>query len=367
MSIMFRCPCGRTMVADSDRAGAVVTCPNCRRALKVPTGKERGVELASVPAAAKTRTSRLCQRCGKDIPVDSQICPHCRAIQMEVAPAAPQAQAPAASAKAAPAARAAPAPGVMYGGYRGSWWTRLSAGGKAGILVGASVFVILLVIIGIVAYSSWSAGQLQEARDKAQKYLAEGRKLEDLGKFQEAYELYSFTTLKATLRASEFAKDRELAETLHTRYVALQYLAPVTQTRESIQWKPKNQEELDQARAHCREMYSAYRQLALAVGEAGLEAIQVGQTNPSQAAFDEKVAKTVDAFVLLISKTDEQQRALTTFQQMTAAIKELGYANRHWNDADGGKQRNQYLLNAKSRLEGMKEIASRPGCPEDIW
>lgn len=363
MSIMFRCPCGRTMVAESDRAGAIVTCPNCRRALKVPTGKDRGVELAAAPAGAKTRTSRRCQRCGKDIPVDSQICPHCKAIQVEAAAPAAQPQAPV----AAPKAAARPASTVVLGGYHGSWWTRLPTAGKTGVLVGVFVFVILLVIILIVSYSSWSAGQLQEARDKAQKYLAEGRSLEDQGKFEKAYVLYSFTSIKETLRASELAKDRELADTLDARYVALQYLVPSPQTRESVQWKPGSQEELDQAMAELRQLYPGYRQLALAIGAAGLEAIQVGQTNPSQAAFDEKVAKTIDAYVNLITKTTVQQRAQITFQQITAAIKELGYANRHWNDADGGKQRNQYLLNAKSRLEGMQEIASRPDYPDGIW
>ena len=84
-------------------------------------------------------------------------------------------------------------------------------------------------------------------------------------------------------------------------------------------------------------------------------------------AYEEKVGKTVDAFVILVSKTDKRQRALTTFQPMTAGIKELGSANRHWADADGGKQRNQLLLNAKGRLEGVKEIVSKPGFPDDIW
>jgi len=362
MSIMFRCPCGRTMVAESDRAGAIVTCPNCKRALKVPSGKERGVELAPVPAAAKTRTSRQCKRCGKDVPVDSQICPHCKAIQVQAA-AAPQA-APAKA--AAPAERAAPAPsvGVVLGGYRGSWFTRLSAGGKAGVLIGIGVFVILLVVIGIAAYSSWAAGALQEARDKAHKALAEGRKLEDEGKFQEAYDLYSFTSIKEPLRQSALPKDRELADTLDARYFALQYLAPQPQTRESVQWKPKNQQDYDEALQHCRDTYSAYRSLAQAVADAGLDAIQVGQTSPSRAAFDEKVAKTVDAFVNFINKTDEQQRAQITFQQVREALKELGYANRHWDDS---KQRNQYLLNAKSRMEGMKEVSNRPGYPDGIW
>jgi hypothetical protein len=301
------------------------------------------------------------------VPVDSQIGPHCKAIQTEAAAPAPQPQAPAAAAKkVAPAARQAST--VVLGGYRGSWWTRLSAGGKTGVLVGVIVFVILLVIIGAASYSSWSAGQLQEARDKAQKYLAEGRKLEDQAKFDEAYRLYSFTSIKQPLWDSQVPKDKELADALDVRYVALQYLASTADTRTGlIQWKPKNDEELNEARAYCREQYPAYRQLAMAVADAGLEAVQAAQTNPNQPAYEEKVGKTFDAFVILISKTDQRQRALHTFQPMTWGIMELGYANRHWADADGGKQRNQYLLNAKSRFEGVKEVVSKPGCPEDIW
>jgi hypothetical protein len=354
------------MVAESDKTGAIVTCPNCRRALKVPSGKDRGVEIASAPAATKTRTSRRCLRCGKDVPVDSQICPHCKAIQTEAAAPAPQPQAPAAAKKAVPAARQAST--VVLGGYRGSWWSRLSAGGKTGVLVGAIVFVILLAIIGASVYSSWAAGQLQEARDKAQKYLAEGRKLEDQAKFDEACHLYSFTGVKQPLWGSQIPKDKELADALEVRYVAFQYLASKADTRTGlIQWKPKNDEELREARAYCRDQYPAYRQLAIAVADAGLEAIQAAQTSPNQPAYEDKVRKTFDAFVILVNKTDVRQRALQTFQPMTEALKELGYANRHWADADGGKQRNQLLLNAKSRLEGVKEVVSKPGNPEDIW
>jgi hypothetical protein len=352
------------MVAESDRAGAVVICPNCKRNLRVPTGKDRGIELAPVPAAAKTRTSRQCQRCGKDVPVDSQICPHCKTVQTGgSAPAAAPAQAPPAG-----GAAARPVSAVQFGGYRGSWWSRLSAGGKAGVLIGIAVFIGLLAIIGCFSYYSWVAGQLQDARDKARKYLAEGRKLEDEAKFDEAYRLYSFTSVKQPLWESQIPKDKELADALEARYIALQYLVAQADTRSGlVQWKPKSQAEYDEAIAHCRDTYPTYRQLALAVGDAGLEAIQAGQAGGNQQAYAEKVGKTVDAFVLFISKTDEQQRAQTTFQQIIMALKELGYANRHWSDPDGGKQRNQYLLNAKSRFEGMKEIASRPGYPDAIW
>lgn len=359
MSIMFRCPCGRTMVAESDRAGAIVTCPNCKRSLKVPTGKERGVELAPVPAAAKTRMSRQCKRCGKDIPVDSQICPHCKAIQIEAAaPAAPAAPAkrPAAIGRTAPAARAPT--GVLLGGYRGSWYTRLTPGGKAGVLIGIGAFIILSGIIVYVLATTYWESELQKARDDGQRALAQGRKDEDEGKFQDAYERYSFTDMKRRLHGSALPKDRELADTLDARYFALSYLAPQPHSRESVRWKAQTQEEYNAAMAHCKETYPAYRALAQAVADAGLEAIQVGLTNANRTVFDEKVARAVDAFVQLISKTDDQQRALITFGQLREAIKQLGYANQTWGQP---KHREQCLLNAKSRFEGMKELAARPG------
>ena len=139
MSILFRCPCGRSMVVESDKAGAVVMCPNCRRRLKIPSGKGRGVEIPAAPTTA-ARTSRRCPRCGKDVPVDSQICPHCQAVLTDDGAAA--AAKPAA--KAAPVAAGKtrshttgrrspigrPAGGIVYGGARGGWYSRLTPGGK---------------------------------------------------------------------------------------------------------------------------------------------------------------------------------------------------------------------------------------------
>jgi len=142
MSILFRCPCGRSMVADSDKAGAIVTCPNCRRRLRVPSGKDRGVEIPASPAA--TRTLRRCPRCGHDVPIDSQTCPHCQAdlrggpaagsAPAEAGPSAPAtADASLEALKRASARRpAADTRGIVLGGYRGNWFTRLTPGGRAG-------------------------------------------------------------------------------------------------------------------------------------------------------------------------------------------------------------------------------------------
>ena len=116
MAILFRCPCGRSMVAHSNRAGTVIQCPNCHRTLRVPSGKERGKELAPIPAIAKSPSTRLCDHCGHSVPVDVKTCPHCGAAM---------------SAATAPAGRRAPGPEIVYGGSRATWWSRMSIGAKA--------------------------------------------------------------------------------------------------------------------------------------------------------------------------------------------------------------------------------------------
>jgi len=383
------------MVVESDRAGAQVMCPNCRRTLKVPSGKDRGVELASAPAATKTRTSRTCPRCRKEVPVDTQVCPHCKtplgqgAAAAPAAPAAPVATArnaladavrsasggaprPAAPARAAAATPSAAAADeeehvIIYGGSRASWFTMLSAGAKAGVIGGSVAFVLLLVIIGYFLYTSWHAGQVVEARNVAQRALiTEGRKFENQGKFQEAYELcYSARNMLAFLRSTGQPSDIAMADSIQTRISALHYLVadPKFHIGESVYWKPKNQAELDQAIAHLRETYPTYRNAVLAWCDAVAAAIQTGRANPNQAAFEDKVTQMMDAYVKFVGQTDEQQRAQYTFQTLIEAIRAVTAANRHWGNPD----RNQDLMNATGYLDALRERASTPGYPDAIW
>ena len=372
MSILFRCPCGRSMVVESDRAGAVVTCPNCRRSLKVPSGKGRGVEIPAAPTAATTRTSRRCKRCRKDVPVDSQICPHCKTILTDAAPAAPAAPAkparPSAAAAAATAIRAAnpvtTGTDIVYGGARGSWFTRLSSGGKAGVIIGGVVFLALVGIVIAMVGTRWQAGQHQLARQHGQDALVEGRRLACRGEFQEAYDLYfSALTMRAYLRESGVSKDAEIADELELRTVALQYLVAEPKSRESVLWKPKNQEEFDQATAHLKATYPAYRQLCLAVADGGLAAIQVGKSQANQAAFEEKVGQTLEAYVRFVGQTTPQQRAQFTFQTMTQALRELTTADRKWDEAS----RNTFLTNSEAYFTALKERVTKPTYDDAIW
>jgi hypothetical protein len=356
------------MVVEDDRAGAVVMCPNCRRSLKVPSGKERGVQLASAPAATKVRTSRLCQRCGKEVSVDSQMCPHCKAILLDSVPAAAPAKkaaGPAVVARPAALGHAAQAgQGLIYGGARGSWFTRLTPGGKAGAIGGSVAFVLLLVLVGYFIYSSWYAGQVAEARETAQKDLDQGRKLENLGKYQDAYDLYwQGLNYEPYLRETRDAKDAQLADVLNGRVIALQYLVPQPRARGSIYWRPKNQTEYDQAMAALRQNYQTYKEWLSVVADAGLAAAAFGLANPTnQAAYNEKVGKAMDAYVRFISQTTEQQRAQRTFQQLIEGLKQLGGANRNWAKPP---DRDIYLKNADGYLNAAKDFATRGD--DDLW
>jgi len=365
MSIMFRCPCGRSMVVEDDRAGAVVLCPNCRRSLKVPSGQGRGVTLSSAPAATKVRTSRLCQRCGKEVPVDSQMCPHCKAILLDGGPAP---AAPAKAARATPLARAAAQQGqpILYGGARGSWFSRLSPGGKAGVIGGSVAFVLVLGLIGYFIYSAWYAGQVAEARQTAQTALDKGRKLENLGKFQDAYELYWLAlNYEDYLRETRDPRDAELIAAAKARIVAFQYLVARAKVKGSVYWKARNQQEYDTARAEVLQTtYQTYKERLSVVADAGLAAAQFGLANPAnQAAFDEKVGKAMDAYVKeFVAKTTEQQRALRTFQQLTEGLRSLGGANRNW---DKPLERSNYLKNTEGYLGAAKDFAARGD--DDFW
>jgi len=364
MSIMFRCPCGRTMVVEDDRAGAVVLCPNCRRSLKVPTGQGRGVQLSSVPAAAKVRTSRLCQRCRKEVPVDSQMCPHCKAILLDAVPA--PAAAPAQAARAAPAAAPPQGQPLLYGGARGSWFSRLSPGGKAGAIGGSVAFVLVLVLIGYFIYSAWYAGQLAEARQTAQTALDNGRKYEKVGKFQDAYELYwRAMNYEDYLRDTRESRDAELLAALKARILAFQYLVAQPKAKGSVYWKARNPQEHDSARAEVLQTtYQTYKERLSVVADAGLAAAQFGAANPAnQAAFDEKVGKAMDAYVKeFVAKTTEQQRALRTFQQLIEGLRSLGGANRNW---DKPLERSNYLKNTEGYLGAAKDFAARGD--DDFW
>jgi transposase-like protein/uncharacterized protein YbaR (Trm112 family) len=345
------------MVADADRAGAVIVCPNCRRNLRVPSGKGRGVELAPIPAAAKTQSTRVCERCGQSAPVDAQMCPHCRAV-LAAKPSAP------AAAPAAPQARPSPPAStpIVFGGSRATWWTRLSTGGKAGIFGGIGGFVLIMAIVIYFVYSSWLTQEVTSARDRAQKALAAGRQLENEGKLQEAYDLYypvrdlADTYLSTTGRQA----DLELVQALSTRVGALHYIVPEPRVRESLQWKPTSQEELDQATRDLIANYPAYRQRVLAIADSALAAIQSARAEPNQTVFTQRLSQTMDAFFQLVSQMTPQQQAQFSFPMLVQAMRELTGANLNWQTAGPA-----YLRQAEGRFNALKKLVQKqPGTLE---
>ncbi len=372
MSILFRCPCGRSMVVESDRAGAQVTCPNCRRTLKVPSGKDRGVELASAPAATKTRTSRSCPRCRKEVPVDTQACPYCKAVLTAAGAAAPAAAAVAVARPAQPARKAPVVAGIVdagteirLGGSHDTWWSGMSTGGKVGVLAGVFAFVIVVGFLIYFLYTNWTAGQLTEGRSVAQKAVEQGRKNELLGKFQEAYDKYD-----ESLRYEEFlnkspqATDKTMVETIKARKKAMEYLVQDPKVRDSVYWKPQSQQEYDEAMTKLRSSYPVYKEWILAVAGFAKEAMQTGRANPpNQQAYEERLGQTFDAYVKFIAQTDDYQRAQTTFQQLIKILQSLADADRNW----GTKQRDQFLNNTEGYLGGMTDVVSSPGYPDALW
>jgi len=353
------------MVVESDKAGAQVMCPNCRRRLRVPSGKGRGVEIQATQATA-ARTSRRCPRCRKDVPVDSQMCPHCQTILMDEAPK--QAE-PVAKGRPMPSGLAAMRTGrtastIVYGGARGGWFSRLTPGGRAGVLIGGGVFVLLLFIIFLVMGLTWTSGQLEKAREQCRDAIAKGRVLETQGQFQEAYDLYTIPTdMLDALTESGEPGDAELAAALQRRATGLKYIVPNPKVFGSPYGKPTSQTEYDEAMTHLRASYPVYRQLCLNIAEAGLAAIKAAKENGRQPEFQDKVTETMETYMRLIDQTTVQQRSQITFRTLTQALAELSAANRHWNDSERAAD----LGTAEQRLLALKERVSSAGYPDTIY
>ncbi len=340
MPILFRCPCGRSMVADSRKAGQTIVCPNCHRNLKVPTGKDRGKEIKKPPPGAVPVSGRTCQRCEGPVPADAQICPHCNAILMD---------APAGAGRTA----------IQLGGSRSSWWSDLSPGAKGGLVggIGAVVLVGLLVMFAWVL-PAYRAGQRVRGRVFAKQALEEGRRLEATGKFQQAYDGYLDGLLREKyLHRSADPEDRELARRLRARAAALQYIVPSPRTSEPLRWKPANSQELDQAAARVRARYPSYRQRVLSVTGGALEAIRSARSTGDREAYAGKVAAVMDAYVELIRETTPQQRSLWSFTILVKVIRELATANSVWDDAT---QRTRFLGTAQTRIERLEQRVRQP-------
>ena len=349
MAILFRCPCGRSMVADSDKVGSIITCPNCHRSLRVPSGKDRGKELGQAPPA--TRATRPCPRCGQSAPVDAQVCSHCRASLLE----GTRLKAAVTSPVAKMTKGGTP---ILYGGSRATWWSRLSSSAKAGILSGIGGFVVVTIVVAYLFYSSWHAGQVSHACGRLGKALNEGQKLESQGKFQDAYEYYFWALAKVDfVRDGGSPSDLERLSRIQDRANGLQYIIEEPKMRETLRWQPKSQVELEAAQHELLATYPSYRQRVLAVADAALAAIENTRSEGNQTAFAQKVGLAMDAFIRLTNSTKPHQRWTYSFDILVEGIRELTAANRRW---DNTAVRENLLNHAKPRFEGLKKFVHQP-------
>ncbi len=360
MAILFRCPCGRSMVADTDKAGSLITCPNCHRSLRVPTGKGRGKTLAAVPSTA-TQTTRQCGSCGRSVPVDAQACPHCHAPLDGEAPVAALPDDDEVPVKAQPAEPRRASTGtdfaLRYGGARGGWFSQMSTGGKVGLLLGVLVGApLVLGLVSYFMYRSWHHGQIETARRRARTALEQGQALEREGRFQEAYDTYYTGLVKEQFLAEGLKADRALVEDLYARTGALQFIVTEPKTRESLRWKPNSQREFVEAQNQIAANYPVYRERVLNVVSAGEEAVQAGREG-NKVAFDSAVGRAVQTFIVLASETMPQQRATYSFAMVVSSVRDLTGANREWaNEAS----RAQFMEAAAARFDAIRKLVNEP-------
>jgi len=213
-----------------------------------------------------------------------------------------------------------------------------------------------------------AARSLAAIRKRAQEAMEYGAKLVAAAKYTEAYEGYLYAisgTRQEALRASGQAADTKLADGILARIVVLQSLVPKPRTTLTARWTPRNNQELKDARAHNQQTWPQWQKLCLDVAAAGTETVEFGSNTDLQSLFEAKVGHTLEVFTRLVDSTDPIQRAQHSYQQMLAGIKELGNANRHW---DNAKDRKQYLMNAGGYFSALHDfVGQKDGYPDDIW
>ena len=187
--------------------------------------------------------------------------------------------------------------------------------------------------------------------------MEKGRRLENIGEYQDAYELSSSAcNMDSRLRGSGDPKDTQAADAVQARFLALQYLAKEPKIRGALYWRPNNQEEYNEAKAELQRAYQPYKEWVLAVADAGLAAVQLAKSSPgNQVGYDQKVGQTMDTFVKFVSQITEYQRAQRTFRQLIEGIKALSAANRSWAKPS---ERDNSLKMAEAYLSAAKECAT---------
>jgi hypothetical protein len=283
----------------------------------------------------------VCGRCGEAVSPDAQICPRCN----NILPAAGTAKG-----SSRPLA-------VRFGGSRQTWWSRLSAGGRAAVAAGAAGAVLLvLLLVFLVVVPANTRAQIVEGRRIAKEVLEQGARLEVEGKFQEAYDAYHLGLRRERyLAGSAVGADRDLARELRARARALDYLVPSPRTSQTIWWKPKDQADLEEARTFITDRYPAYRQRFLAVTGAGLEAVRTARSSGDREAYAAKLADVMKAYVNLVRETTPRQRATWSFDVLVEVLRDLAATNRQW-DADRASR----LGVAEDRIENVERRVREP-------
>ena len=123
-----------------------------------------------------------------------------------------------------------------------------------------------------------------------------------------------------------------MADQIKARYKALHYMVPQPQLRTgvSVFWKPKNDADLAQGRSQLYATYGSYRSMGQTLAKMGMDAAKFGQSTNDQAAYDAKVGEVMDAYVVLVTVSNQYHLATYTFQQLREGILYLTGANRDW-------------------------------------
>ena len=174
--------------------------------------------------------------------------------------------------------------------------------------------------------------QSSKAGMEAEKVLLAGKKLENVGEFQKACDMYSLFWRDRALHSTGQATDIQLADQIKARDKALRYLVQQLQVRpgESVFWKPKNNADLAQGHAQLYVAYDSYRSMSQSLLRMGTDAAKFGQSTNDRAAYEARVGRVMDAYVNTVNQANEYQLATYTFEHLSKGILYLTGANRDW-------------------------------------
>jgi hypothetical protein len=253
-------------------------------------------------------------------------------------------------------------------------WTGLAACSLAHLLAAGTLLAALSVATAAetpktaepAAAPTGPVSAPEPPRPSAKQTLEAGKKLELVGKFQEAYNLYALISNDSKLPGSARAADLELIGQIKQRYTALQYLAhePQIKTGESVYWIPKNQAELDEGKKKLQAEYAPFRKACAALADMMMPVAQATQEKPDRAAYEAKAGQALDAYVQLVAQATKEQIAGHCFQQLLAAVQSMTNATRNW---DAEELRKIELARAFKYFEALKERVEQDPFGDALW